>query len=142
MTSCSSHVLANRFAVDCEGIAVNQIAEIFNHSRQPTRVEKILHQVFSGRHQVYKTGNAATESIPVVECQFNSDSSSDREQMNDRVRGTANCSHNSNGILESSARQDLRHAKVFVNHLDYSLTRHVCQRVTTSVDGRNRCVGW
>src|SRR5262249_10225591 len=70
-------VLANRLAVDGQRVAVNQIAELADHSRQAARVIEILHQVFARWHQVDQAGNVASQPVPIVEFEIDSHSSGD-----------------------------------------------------------------
>src|SRR5215475_4909559 len=80
-----SNVLAHGLSIYSEGVAMNEIAEFTDNSRQSSRVIKVLHQVLAGRHQVYETGDIATESVPVIQCEFDSNAASKSEKMNHRV---------------------------------------------------------
>jgi hypothetical protein len=83
-------ILADRPAVDSEGVVMNQIAEFTDHRRQAARIVEVFHEIFAGRHEVDQTGEIAAELIPIHELEVDPQTSGYRQQVDDGI-GRAGC---------------------------------------------------
>lgn len=120
-------------------IRMQQIVSIEgpDNRRQSARVIEIFHEKAARGHEIYQGGSVAPNAIPIVERQWNPDSSGDREQMDHRVGRTPNRAIDTDSILESLFLQDFRKAQILVDHLHNAASGHVRQDAAARVNRRN-----
>ena len=118
--------------VPMQDIGFSQFAK---HSRQSARVKKIFHEVFAGRLNVDQAWKRGSQAIEIVEAQWHADPSSNRNQMDHRIRRSADGCVGKNSVFESLTREYLRHAQVLLHHLHDAPAGHLGEGITTSIHG-------
>ena len=124
---------------DRQRVAMEQRVELAQERRDAAGAMQILDQPLAGRSQVGDPRRRPRDLVEASERERHSDSTREREQMDDGVRAAADRHQQRDRVVERGRGQDLRRAQPFPRDLDRAAPRRLAGPVAGRVHGGDRC---
>jgi len=138
-------VLSDRFAVGRLHIGIRQQSgtqQLPDNGGNAARMVVILAEIVTRRLKVYEQRNIETNRLPVIIVQGNAEVTGNGVQMYRRVRRSADCRIDDDGVFECLAGHDVAGFEVFPNHVDNPLAGGIGHLATLAVGRRNGGRPW
>ena len=101
-----------------QGVGIEQVRDLLEGRQKATGAVEVVHQEAPGGFEIDEQRHARADPVEVVEGQRDAETAGDREQVDDRVRRSAQHAESDDRVAEGAGRHDLARAPVVGDHLD------------------------